>query len=121
MSNKILIIEDEESLSKILSRKLTARNIEVQVEENGEDAAKKAIEQDFDLIVLDLLLPKKTGLWALEKILENKPTSKVLVVSNMSKGADVKNAQKLGILEYITKADTSINDIVNKIIDKLKN
>ena len=61
MSKRILIIEDEESIADLEKDYLELSNFEVQIEENGREGLKRALEEDFDMFILDLMLPDMDG------------------------------------------------------------
>lgn len=61
MSKRILIVEDEESIADLEKDYLELSNFEVEVANDGETGLKKGMEEDFDLIILDLMLPRWTS------------------------------------------------------------
>ena len=114
---KILIVEDEEVLALVLKEKLELDHFEVQTAVDGEAglAAVGSFRPDF--ILLDLVMPKKTGMEVLEE-LKASPQFKdipVIVLSNLDTDADIKKALALGALDYFVKAHHPINEIVEKV------
>jgi len=95
---KILLIEDEKSLSKLIKEALEKNLFTVETALNGEDGSYLAINQEFDLIILDILLPGKNGWTILKEIRMTKISTPVLVltalceiesrVEGLNKGAD---------------------------------
>ena len=114
---KILIVEDEEVLSKVLQEKLEKDGDEVALAADGEEAVTRAKSFSPDVIVLDLLLPKRSGFEVLQilkadQVLKAIP---VIVVSNLGEDSDIKRALSLGAADYYVKSEHPINEIIEKI------
>jgi len=121
---KILLVEDDMFLSSLLKNRLQKENLEVILAKDGEEALKLLKDSKFDLILLDLILPKKSGFEVMEDIHSN-PSLQVqdvpiIIVSNLGQEADIKKSEELGAVEYFVKAKTSLDDLVEKIKDFLK-
>ncbi|MCX8016202.1 MAG: response regulator [Patescibacteria group bacterium] len=122
MTTKILVIEDDPFLANLLKLRLQKEQMEVISAVDGDDAIKKLNEVEPDLILLDLILPKKSGFEVLENIsknpsLRNKP---VIIISNLGQTADIQKGKELGAVEYFVKAKISIDDLILKIKEFLK-
>lgn len=115
---KVLVAEDDLSLSQILSSRLTKAGMEVVRAKTGEEALTAIRETKPDLILLDLILPGKyDGFEVLQKMQED-PTLEgrpVIIISNLGQESDVQRVKRLGAMEYFVKAKTSIDDLINKI------
>ena len=116
---KILVVEDETFLVKIYNVKLKKEGYDVTIATDGEQAVKLAEETKPDLILLDLILPKLNGFEALEQIKAIPALKKtpVVVLSNLGQDDDIKRAKSLGAVDYLIKANFSIQDVVQKIRD----
>jgi DNA-binding response OmpR family regulator len=114
-SKKILIVEDEKPLSRALQLKLTSSGFSVKAAYDGEEALSILSGEQFDLIVLDLILPKLTGFEVLEELKKKKSTTPVIVASNLSQGEDQERAKTLGARDYFVKSDTSLSQVVEHI------
>ena len=118
VKKKVLVAEDDPSLSQILSSRLTRAGIEVVKAKDGEEALRVIRETKPDLILLDLILPGKyDGFEVLQKIqedptLDNRP---IVIISNLGQESDMERVKQLGAVEYFVKAKTSIDDLVNRI------
>jgi two-component system response regulator VicR len=114
---KILIVEDEEALSAVMREKLEKEDYEVEVVNNGEDAVPMCKKFNPDLIMLDLILPKKHGLEILKDLKAdiNLKGVPVIVLSNLDTDTDIKKALELGADDYFVKAHHPINEIVEKV------
>jgi len=121
MSKKILIVEDETSLMKALDMKLTAAGYQIFKAKDGEQGVKVAEKEKPDLILLDLLMPKMSGLDMLSELRKTKwgAKAKVIVLTNYSDETRTSEAFDKGVSQYLIKADLSIDDIINKIKEAL--
>lgn len=114
---KILVVEDEQMLAKIIGMKLEEEQFEVLHAYDGEEAYNLLCKPELpDLVLLDVLLPKMSGFDVLEKLQQEKrPLPKVIVFSNFAQKADVERAHALGAIDYIVKAAFSPAEILSKI------
>jgi DNA-binding response OmpR family regulator len=114
---KILVVEDEQMLAKIIGMKLEEENFEVVHAYDGQQAYDILVQPNLpDLVLLDVLLPKMSGFDVLEKLkAESKPLPKIIVFSNFAQKADVERAHSLGAVDYIVKAAFSPAEILGKI------
>lgn len=114
---KTLIIEDEEALALVIQDKLTSKNHETRVVKDGDAAIAAARSFRPNLILLDLILPKKDG-FAVLKELKADPELElipVIVLSNLGEDENIKRALQLGAKDYFVKSQHPINEIVEKI------
>lgn len=102
MGSKILIIEDEESIAELEKDYLELSGFEVQIENSGDTGLKVALEKDFDLILLDLMLPEIDGFEICKQVREKKNTP-ILMVSAKKDDIDKIRGLGLGADDYITK------------------
>jgi two-component system alkaline phosphatase synthesis response regulator PhoP len=122
-SKKILMVEDNIFLRKLYRDKLTRAGFGFVEATNGVEGLNKAVFEKPDLIILDLILPRKNGFDVLAELKE-KPDVKntpVIILSNLSQEADIKEAMKLGAEEYLVKTEVRLSevvDMVKKIIKK---
>lgn len=112
---KILIAEDEKALARALELKLTSAGFIISVAHDGEEALAKILAEKFDLVLLDLVMPKKDGFSVLENLKAKGNTTPVIVSSNLSQEEDFQKAKSLGAVDYFIKSDTPLSEIVNKI------
>lgn len=100
--SRILIIEDEESIAELERDYLSISGYDVEVENNGETGMQRALNEEFDLFILDLMLPGKDGFEICKHIREKKNTP-VLMVSARKDDIDKIRGLGLGADDYITK------------------
>ncbi|MCF7865013.1 MAG: response regulator [Candidatus Pacebacteria bacterium] len=120
LSQKILIIEDEKTLARALEIKLVKAGFDVRVVFNGEDGITLLEKDTFDLILLDLIMPKMDGFGVLNSLLEKKIKIPVIVLSNLSHESDMKKAREFGAREFYIKSNTPLNVIIEKVKKILK-
>ena len=100
--SRILIVEDEESIAELEKDYLELSGFEVEIENNGETGLKRGMEEDFDLLILDLMLPGVDGFEICKKIREVKNTP-IIMVSAKKDDIDKIRGLGLGADDYITK------------------
>lgn len=100
--SKILIVEDEQSIAELERDYLEINGFEVEIENDGLKGLDKAINEDFDLYILDLMLPNVDGFEILRQIREKKNTP-ILMVSAKKDDIDKVRGLGLGADDYITK------------------
>lgn len=117
MMRKVLIIEDDEQVARVYTIKLKQEGIETIGAADGEAGLEKIISEKPNLVLLDLMLPKKDGFWVLEEMAKTPALKKipVVVLSNLGQDQDKERALKIGAREYLVKADISIKEVVEKI------
>ena len=113
---KILIVEDEEVLSKVLREKFENEGFETEIATDGEMVMDMVKKTKPDLVLLDLLLPKKLGLEVLKEMKLDAEVKdvKVLVLSNLDDDQDIKTALSLGAVDYFVKTQHPLKEIVEK-------
>ena len=112
---KILIVEDEKPLSHALELKLTHCDFQVKSAGNGQEAMHFLENEQFDLVLLDLVMPLMDGFAFLAKLQEKKNPVQVIVLSNLSQEEDVKKAKELGAKDFFVKSNTPLIVIVDHI------
>lgn len=100
---RILVVEDEIELQEAIADGLRMEGYAVDTCSNGEDAYELAYIENYDLIILDLNLPKMDGLKVLEKLRKDNKELKVLILSARSSVNDKVNGLDIGANDYLTK------------------
>ena len=100
--SRILIIEDEEAIADLEKDYLELSDFEVEIEHTGDEGLQKALKEDFDLIILDLMLPGMDGFEVCKKIREEKNIP-ILMVSAKKDDIDKIRGLGLGADDYMTK------------------
>jgi len=112
---RILIAEDEKPMANALSMKLGSAGFTTQVVYDGEAAVAAAQASSFDLIILDLVMPKKDGFFVLAELKRLNIATPVIVSSNLSQEEDIQRSKQLGARDYFIKSDTTLAQIVAKV------
>lgn len=116
MKSKILVIEDEASIRRVLKNILAEENEDYQVEEakDGQEGMDKINSTDYDLVLLDIKMPKLDGMEVLEKTTETKPDIPVVMISGHGTIDTAVQAMKIGALDYIEKPP-DLNRLLNTV------
>ena len=126
MNNKptILLIEDDPFICSALRINLEKEGLKVIRAADGEEAIHFLTDQGIkpDLIILDLILPKKNGFEVLENIRQDPLLEKlpVIIISNLGQPSDIERGKALGVIEYFIKAQLSIEELVKRIKQEVK-
>ena len=117
---KILLVEDDPFLSTLLKNRLEKEKFEVVVAHNGPEALTLLREHKPELILLDLILPGKSGFEVLEEVrsdpqLKDKASIPVIIISNLGQESDIERGRELGAVDYFVKARISIDDLIKKV------
>lgn len=119
---KILFIEDEMRLHKNFEELFKTENLELISSYDGESGLRLAEETTPDLILLDIILPRKNGFEVLKGIKSNPRLANipVIVLTNVGGIQDIEKALSLGAYTYLEKANYSLDDVLEKIKETLK-
>ena len=118
---RILIVEDDRVLRRACEVGLKKRGYEVVTAENGVEGLERALEGGFDLILLDMLMPRMSGIDMLRELRvreQDGPHAPVLILSNSSKVGSRDESDRLGVAGYMVKACLSL-DTLGAIVAKL--
>ncbi|MGB4589037.1 MAG: response regulator transcription factor [Clostridiaceae bacterium] len=102
MQRKILIVEDEERLRNLIRDYLLNEEYEVDLASNGEEGLLKALDKDYDLILLDIMMPFMDGFEMLKNLRKKKDT-RVYFLTAKTMDEDLVNAYKIGADDFIAK------------------
>lgn len=116
-TKKILLVEDDPFLSFLLKNRLEKEQYQIFLAKDGEEAINLVGVEHPDLVLLDIILPKKSGFEVMEEIRQNPETANasIIIISNLGQPEDVTKGQSLGAIEYFIKAKTPIDDLIVKI------
>ena len=103
MKEKILIAEDEVELSKAIGAILRFSNYEVTITNNGKDALDKALDEDFNIIIMDIMMPVMDGITALKEIRKNGINTPIILLTAKSQVDDKVEGLDSGANDYLTK------------------
>lgn len=114
---KILIVEDEDILLKVLEEKFKRAGFDVASATNGADVFPLAKKFYPDIVLLDLILPKKNGFQVLKELKSDADLSAVpvIVLSNLGQDEEIKKALEIGATDYMVKTQHPINEVIEKV------
>ncbi|MEK7598317.1 MAG: response regulator [Patescibacteria group bacterium] len=119
---KILIVEDETTLQKTLAEFLAEDGFEVLCASDGEQAVALAKKGKPDLVLLDIILPKKDGYEVLTELKSEADTKNipVILLTNLESPEDIDKAFEKGASTYLVKSNYKLEDIAKKVKETLK-
>lgn len=119
MPTKILVVEDDKFLRRVYESKLAKEGFTVVAAQDGDEGFEALKRERPALVLLDLVMARKTGFDVLQSIKDDPDRSlskiPVIVLSNLGQESDIARAKELGASEYLVKSNTPINAIVDKI------
>jgi len=121
MAKKILIIEDEKVLLELLASRMKKEGYNVEVAHDGEDGMKKIRDYRPDLILLDIVMPKKDGLEVMEELAADSELKKipVIIVSNSGQPVEIEHIKKLGAKDWLVKTEFDPKEVVDKVVAQI--
>ena len=120
---KILIVDDEPLVIKAIRDKLTNAQFATDSALDGQEALFKISQEKPDLILLDIVMPKLDGISVLKKLKEQQETRDipVIILTNLYDDEKIQELLRTNNTEYLIKVEHSLNDIVNRVKEKLNN
>ena len=116
-AKRVLLVEDDRFLRRACEASLRQRGLDVTTAVDGEQGLERARRERFDLVLLDMLMPKLSGLDVLRALKADLATRDVpvLVLSNSSREQDVLEIEALGVVGYIVKSNMSLKELGARI------
>ena len=119
--NNILIIEDELMTATAVKEALELNGMTAEIAEDGMKGLELIKKNDYDLVLLDLKMPKLSGEEVLREIRKIRPYVFVIIYTNFSEFADIKALANIGIAGYVNKGpESDLKELVNIIKSKLE-
>lgn len=121
MAKKILIVEDEEIMYNLLERKLTAEGYEVSIAKNGEESLQMMREKKPDLVLLDIVMPKKGGFQVMEEMQGDKELGDIpiVIISNSGQPVELDKAKELGARDWLIKTEFDPQEVIKKVKNQI--
>jgi two-component system response regulator ResD len=117
-TSRVLIVEDEPDLLNLYVLILEKENFQVDKANDGATALELLKKGGYDLVLLDMMLPKLNGLEVLESLQKNppaQPNKKIILLTNMMQDATVQQAMQLGAQDFMIKSEYNPAEFVDKI------
>ena len=115
MTIKVLVVDDEEEFAQILANRLEFRNFEVTCAFSGDDAVDLIREQDFDVVLLDVLMPGQSGLETLKEITAINPLIHIIMLTGHARVDTAIKGMELGAYDYLIKP-ADIEELTERIM-----
>lgn len=103
MKTRILIVDDEKEFVEVLAERLALRDYGVTTSFSGKDAVEKLKQLNFDVVILDVLMPDMDGIETLKRIKGLKPLTEVIMLTGNATVETAINGMKLGAYDYLMK------------------
>jgi len=116
---KIAVVDDENEILNMLQRFLNRDEKYTVTAYSNPVTAVSSIDQNYDIILMDIMMPQMNGLDALEKIMEKNPNQKVIMMTAFSTLDKVLKSHKYGAVHYIMKPFDSLQAVEKKIAEVL--
>lgn len=118
VKKRVMLVEDDVVLIKMYSTKLEAAGFTVLSASDGEKGLKLAEENSVDILILDLMMPKMSGIDVLTHLRKSpkfKQDTPILILSNLTEKNEIEKAKSLGVKEFLVKANLVPSEIVDAI------
>ena len=109
---KVIIVEDDNAMGNVLAARIRNEGFETIHVLNGEKALSQLKQSPFDLMILDLIMPKLDGVALLEKMSQDGFKIPVIIVSNLSQDTDRSRVAKYNVIQFFSKSDITVAEIV---------
>lgn len=121
-SKKILVVEDDRVLRRVIVDNLKVEGFLVFEAEDGVQGLSVALAEHPDLTLLDVVMPRMDGISVLEKLRENEwgRTARVIMLTNLSDTEKIAKVAEKGVSDYLVKADWDIAGIIDKVKEKMR-
>lgn len=121
MAKKILLVEDEEIMIDLLERKLTEEGYQSFVARDGEEGLQMMKKIKPDLVLLDIIMPKKGGFEVMAEMQKDKELKRipVIVISNSGQPVEIDRAQQLGAKDWLIKTEFDPREVLDKVIKQI--
>jgi DNA-binding response OmpR family regulator len=120
---KILLVEDDEVIRELYERQLKKAGFEVETAPNGQTGLEMTKAKNYDLVLLDMMMPVMNGIEMLRKMKERGDLSPVVFLTNLGQESIMEEGKKLGAISYIIKASYPPKELIveiKQIFEKIK-
>ena len=111
---RVLLVDDEEEFVSALSERLLLRGLEVETALDGEEALAKMSEKEFEVVILDVMMPGLGGLEVMKKIKRSYPRTEVILLTGHASTREGIEGMRLGAFDYLIKP-VDIEEMLGKM------
>ena len=117
MPKKILIVEDEEIMYTLLEKKLQQEGYDVRVAKDGEEGLLRMRQEKPDLVLLDVIMPRKGGFEVMEEMRKDEGLKgiPVIIISNSGQPVEIDRAKELGVRDWLIKTQFDPQEVIAKV------
>ena len=114
---KVLIVEDEDIIIDLLKKKLIQEGYDVLIAHDGEEGLKFLRETKPDIVLLDIVMPKKSGYEVMEEMRKDPELSKIpiIIISNSGQPVELDKAKDLGAKDWLIKTEFDPQEVAEKV------
>lgn len=115
MTKRILMVEDFPVMQKFYKDALEKAGYELDIAEDGKQALDAVTKSDYDVILLDMLLPNMNGIEFLEQYQGRPESTMIIILSDFAEPSRIERAKELGVQDYLIKSDYPPSELVTKL------
>ncbi len=115
MTKRILMVEDFPVMQKFYKDALEKAGYELTIAEDGQQALDAVTKSDYDVILLDMLLPNMNGIEFLEQYQGRPESTRIIILSDFAEPSRIERAKELGVQDYLIKSDYPPSELVTKL------
>lgn len=115
MTKHVLMVEDFPVMQKFYKSALEDAGYTLDIANDGDDALRLVQGNEYDIILLDMLLPNINGIEFLEQFSDRPAQTKIFVLSDFTEEGRIKRARELGVEDYLVKSDYPPSELVKKL------
>ena len=118
MAKRVIVVDDDLYIRELYIEVLKGEGYEVDSATNGEEAYNKLKQGGYDLVLLDIMMPKMDGLGIMDALLKNPPLAKngpFILLTNLDHEPLIKEAMSKGAAAFIIKADITPSDLATQV------
>jgi len=118
MAQKILVVEDDQFLRELYDELLKEEGYDIELAADGEEGLNKMSTGGYDLVLLDIMLPKVDGLEILRRLKDKhseKPNGPVVLLTNLGQDSIIKEGFNLGASGYLIKSSMNPDQVISEV------
>jgi two-component system, OmpR family, response regulator CpxR len=119
MNTRVLLVDDEEQYTELLAQRLETRSLTVNTASNGDDALAFLDNHEVDVVILDVMMPGKSGIETLREMKSMRPLTEVIMLTGDTTAKTAIDGMKLGAYDYLMKP-TDLAELLEKIANAYK-
>jgi len=119
MKIRVLLVDDEKDFVETLAQRLEARNLSVSIAFNGDEAISRIEAEDFDVVILDMVMPGRSGIEVMRIIKQSRPLTEVILLTGHATMQSAIEGMNQGAFYYLMKP-TEMQNLLQKVAHAYK-